>query len=388
MGHGQETAIDMKHRWIVPEGVMIIYENQCGEPLLSETGYKKLHEFIKGNRKLLNPVRYKEELAALFGLDDIKIYGPGARIPEIEIVFMNSHSIYDLIVEEGDYKDKYIDSHFLLKSGVYKFPIDPKSITTGRRCKKGGIITECKWGKNEIDPRLDVELRTTFGDLFLHANRNDDVETLKKKIQAAFRGSIYPRARDMKHEFGNATQEYLAEALDHGMTFFSMKYDLKTIIDYLGGGIYYLTSCRSLKCPIEEDTLAGILQESEEQQENAKSALKAITKLGNMPRKPAMSGKKRRKEAVAANNAVAASAVVANTNAASAFAHTPNNRTHKKQREENAVVAPYNNWLTRVSSTRKKQHTINKSARRSGLKGKSLKRFVNRLKLKWGAPGK
>lgn len=394
MGHGRETAINMEHRWTVPKGVMIIYEKQCGEPLLATTGYKKLHEFIKGNRKLLNPAHYRKELAALFGLDDIKIYGPGMRAPAIEIEFLDSHNLYHS--NEGAIKNRleeyYKNRYYLLKSGVYKFPIDIASITTGRRCKKGGVITECKWDTNALDAAIDEPWRSTYGDLYVRAKTTDDVDTLKKKISAAFRGSIYPRPRDIKRELEGATQEYLVDALNLGMTFFSMKYDLEDIVGDLGSGIYYLTSCRNLKCDVGKEKVAEIVNKSEEAQKLAASMLEAMTKLS--PKTPnsvkvsmKMSGKKRRHNAVssvknaasAAASAAATSAAVANTNAASASARTPNNQTHKKPRP---------NTFSTMISARKQQHTISKSARRSGLTGMPLKRLMNRLKLKWGTPGR
>ena len=372
MGHGQETAVDMEHRWTVPEGVMIIYEKQCGEPLLAKTGYKKLHEFIKGNRKLLNPVRYRKELAALFGLDDIKIYGPGMRAPAIEIELLDSHNLYysNSSANKSHLEQYYKDRYYLLKSGIYKFPINPESITTGRRCKKGGIITECSWDKDAADAVINGPWRETYGDLYVRAKTTDDVETLKKKISAAFRGSIYPRPRDIKRELEGATQEYLVDALNLGMTFFSMKYDLEDIVGDLGSGIYYLTSCRSLKCAVGEEKVAAIQHGSLEQQEAAASMLAAMSGLESAPRGK-MSGKKRR-----GHNAASASAAVANTNAVSASARTPNNRTHKKQRGINAVALPHKNWL----SYRKKQH---RETRRQ-----SLRKQAGLLNLKGKTPGR
>ena len=354
MGHGHETAIDMEHRWTVPEGVIIVYEQQCGEPLLTTTGYKKLHEFIKGNPHLLNPVRYRAELAALFGLDNIKIYGPGMRAPAIEIEFLNSHNLYhsNESAIKNSLEEYYKDRYYLLKSGIYKFPIDIGSITTGRRCKKGGVITECRWDRDAVDVAIDEPWRSTYGDLYVRAKTTDDVETLKKKIRAAFRGSIYPRVRDIKRELEVATQEYLVDALNLGMTFFSMNYDLEDLVEQLGSGIYYLTSCRGLKCAVGEKKLADIWHGSLEQQAAAESALGAISELRS---KTAMSGKKRRH--------------------ANAGAAANNNATRKKQRPN-------------ILSTRKLQYTLGKSARRSGLSGMSLKKFIRRQKLKWGTPGR
>lgn len=345
LGHGQETAIDMKHRWTVPEGVMIVYEQQCGEPLLSSTGYRKLYEFMKGNRQLLNPIRFKKELAALFGLDNIKIYGPGMLAPAIEIEFLNSHNIYhqynNTIVDASVYKDRY----YLLKGGIYRFPIDVDTIDVGN------------WKKDDADAAANEAWSGMRGSLYIRANADDSTEILQKKIRASFRGALYPRIKDIRRELEGATHDDLIDALKLGKkTFLTMNYDLEDLIGRFGAGIYYLTSCRSLKCAVDEEKLGIIWHGSLEQQAKAESVLEAISELKNVTQKSALSGKKRRH-----NNATGAA--------------VSNNITRKKQRPN-------------ILSTRKSQHTINKSARRSGLRGKSLKRFAKSLKLKWRTPGK
>lgn len=342
LGHGRESAINMKHRWVVPEGVMIVYEQDCGEILRSSTGYKKLYEFIKGNRQLLSPFKFRRELAALFGLDrGIKIYGPGMLAPAIEIEFMNSYNIYE---PNNNSMNIYKNRYYLLKSGVYKFPINYDAIDMGR------------WEKDEADEAADVAWSGMRGNLYVRANEEDSTKKLMAKIKAAFRGALYPRLKTIKRELEGTSHEDLIDALKLGnKTFLTMYYDLEDLVGRFGSGIYYLTSCRSLKCAVSNEALNTIWHGSQNQQITAESALGAINNLNITPQKTAMSGKKRRHE---------------NTNISVA-----NNVTRKKQRPNMLAI-------------RKLQHTLGKSARRSGLKGKSLKRFVKSLKLKWGTPGR
>lgn len=353
LGHGRESAIDMKHRWVVPNGVMIVYEQDCGEILRSSTGYRKLYEFIKGNRQLLSPFKFRKELATLFDLDrGIKIYGPGMLAPDIEIEFMNSYNIYE--ANNNASMNIYKNRYYLLKSGVYKFPINYDAIDMGH------------WEKDEADEAADVAWSGMRGNLYVRANEEDSTEKLMAKIKAAFRGALYPQLETFNQDIEGATHEDLVDALKLGnKTILTMYYDLEDLVGKFGKGIYYLTSCRSLKCDVSDKRLSNIWHGSQNQQNAAESALGAISSLNNnTPQKPAMSGKKRRR-----NNAASS---------ANGSAITANNVTHKKRR-------------LNIRNTRKLQHKLDKLARRYGLKRKFSLKDKNKnkhKKLKWGTPGR
>lgn len=143
-----------------------------------------------------------------------------------------------------------------------------------------------------------------------------------------------------------------------------MYYDLEDLVGKIGKGIYYLTSCRSLKCDVSDEKLNAIWHGSQNQQNAAESPLGAISSLNNTPQERRISGEKRRRINAASS--------------ADGSAITANNVTHKKRR-------------LNIRNTRKLQHKLDKLARRYGLKRNFSLKYKNKhkhKKLKWRTPGR
>jgi hypothetical protein len=256
LGHGSEKAVKMEERWVVPKGVIIVYENQCDQPLWSITGYRKLNEFLASNRKLLNPIRFREELEAAFHLDQIKLYVEGMLAPRVEIEFMNAYSMRQKTYKSAEVP--YRKQYYLLKSGVYEFPIKEAAIkpieviTNSKDDKMGNYIWEGQLKSNYV--LIDAE--------------TDELETMKKGTRDAFRGAIFPTGDTIDAGLVAATTK---EDMLH---IFKLKaespivanHTLEDLVGRFGPGIYYMTSCRNVACDVKKEAIEAIQAASQEQQ--------------------------------------------------------------------------------------------------------------------------
>lgn len=281
IGHGNEDITPLEKRWKVPKGVVIVYEKECGEDLLSTTAYRKLNTFLNAARTdLLNPILNKEILEKDFNVAPIKIYVEGMYLPNIFIEFLNVHHM-----DEGDFKHVHLpynkDVYYLLKGGVYKFPIKQDDIRPSRAVR---------YDDKEVDPMGNAIWQGLLGDNYVSVDtEKNDLTTLKDAVRDSFRGAILPKMEEVEGALDTiTTKEEMVTLLGMEETPPITKlYPINDIISqFKDGGIFYISSCRSPSCPVNEATIAKEAAASQAHHMNYESVMGQLEMMGHINNAP------------------------------------------------------------------------------------------------------
>ena len=242
-GHGTESPVKFEERAKVPPGVVIVHQTTCGMPVYTSDTCNKILAFMNTNNHVLDPVRYKADIEAAFGTG-LRIYTAGMHMPSLSVTFLNTH-----LIQVNDMENVYT----IIKSGVYKYPISFDAI------KMSDISGDI----------LDVGNCSITGKIHnLILPITDTIATQRKILKAAYRGSIFPGETAVNEIPASAIRQIVLGEDDS--TSLSRLYTIGEIIDMLGGGVYYLNTCRSIMGEMPASFNIGAVEAaSQEQHERA-----------------------------------------------------------------------------------------------------------------------
>jgi hypothetical protein len=200
VGHGVDNLKEFHERKRMPEGTYLVTLAECGV----ETKGNQVHRVIRAFSDLRNeeiikdPIIKKKALETLIQ-NKVHVFPPGSLYPELQVQLL------------ADWDKKTYD---VVKSGVYKFPINMNAFLIGD-------------GEEEVDRLFRKYKSLGYGSIL-----NDEID-----VEQIYKDSLFPTVTEAKSEFEKTKKiskirKELTVSLDNIMT-------------KLGPGIYYYIICRS-----------------------------------------------------------------------------------------------------------------------------------------------
>ncbi len=216
LGHGEDDVdVKFESRMVLPEGFTLVTLAQCGVVTKGESVHPMMDAFTNPAMKdvLQDPLANKEAISGLVGGIPIYIYRPGDLIPDLSL-----HLLLEWIKKSE--KKMYVQ-----QSGVYKFPV------------LDGFDLGGAPGAEGPDAKLNLKFKyipVTWG----WEKPNNFIN--KDEVINLYKNSLFP------------TQDEVNGILDaNNMEFKKVKkattYNLSTVFERLGPGVYYFVVCRSIK---------------------------------------------------------------------------------------------------------------------------------------------
>jgi hypothetical protein len=234
LGHGIEEIKNIEERKIIPEGITLITLSECGIITSTDEVCPMVNAFA--DRRMDNvlsfPIVNKEDVEMLIGGKKIHIYTTGAPYPTLKL-----QMFLDWRVTIPDGSGEEIDAVKIMKSGVYKFPLN----ATDFELNPAGE-TICDKSFKYLKP---------YGNPWQKTDMPSDFTPLDM-----FGGSLFPTVADVTHHMETVKKE---EGLKKVLEF-----PLEDVFQKCGKGIYYYVVCRAPEDVLSPIRLFEVLNETPE----------------------------------------------------------------------------------------------------------------------------
>ena len=156
LGHGTEAPIKFESRNTIKPGYTLITLAQCGVVTTERQVFPIVEAFADpaNDERLSNPVANKKYIKELIGGSGINVYTEGMSYPPLSV------QLYlDFASADAASRGKRI-----MKSGVYKFPIDRPRFQIGDISGSYGLFKEIPEYEGGMFPKASLETFTTMFD--------------------------------------------------------------------------------------------------------------------------------------------------------------------------------------------------------------------------------
>jgi len=199
VGHGLDNLKKFHERKRMPEGTYMVTLAECGVVTHADQVYRVIRAFsdLSNEEIIKNPLLRKKALESLIE-NKIHIFPPGSLYPDLKVQLL------------ADWNES---TYHVVKSGVYKFPINMDSFLIG-------------------DGEKEARLFRHYSDLGFYGELKDTIDT-----EQLYKDSLFPTVEEAAAEFGktrkiNDIHKALTVSMDDIMT-------------RVGPGIYFYIICRS-----------------------------------------------------------------------------------------------------------------------------------------------
>jgi hypothetical protein len=214
LGHGEETQINFNTRNKIPIGYKLVILAKCGTITQSDEVSRILKEFSNNaNRDIfLNPEDHKREIEGFLGEKEIHVFTEGMSYPSLNVRLLADWEDVPEI-PELNLKAK---ERPVVKSGLYKFPIDME-----------------KW---QLSNFKNIQ-KNIFGKFAVTGQYMPFVIKPREMTRMIYTNSIYPTP-NTAHKMLNVSRS---------LHKFSEKITvpLEKLFEEGGPGVYYYVICRS-----------------------------------------------------------------------------------------------------------------------------------------------
>lgn len=217
LGHGTEDVVNFEERPILPDGYTLITIAECGIVTTTDEVCPITEAFsMEENRNIfMNPQKYKFQIESFMKGKGIHIYKSGNKYPNLSLqMFLDWPSD---------------DSTNILKSGVYKFPIDANDFMIGNG------TTFCDKLFKKVGPYKGYSKILP-----------DDYD-----FEEQFRNSLIPTVDEVSEQIVSTRKQ--SDKLKKKLTI-----PLEKIFEKGGPGIYYYIICRSPKSVLSPRNLVNL----------------------------------------------------------------------------------------------------------------------------------